>query len=61
MNNQDNIYVLTFEKFKHSKLHLKHRKERKRQEKLKKRSVEQEKGFGKDDPIHPGETISRIN
>ena len=54
-------HVMTFERFKHSKLHLKHRKERKRQEKLKKRSMEGEKGFGTDDPVHPGETLSRIN
>jgi len=52
---------MTFEKFRHSRLHMKLRRERKKQEKLKKRNIEQEQGFGQDDPINPGETISRIN
>ena len=58
----ENKYILTYEGFRQRKrrLKLKHRKEREEQEKSDIRRIEQEKMFGKDDPVNPGETISRL-
>ena len=54
-----NKYIMTFERYSYRK-RLKHRKERKKQEKSNRNRIEREKGFGSDDPVNPGETISRL-
>ena len=51
---------MTFESYRLYRIRLKHRKEREKQEKLNRKRMEREKGFGKDDPVNPGETVKRL-
>jgi len=52
---------MTFEGYRQSKLRLKHRKKREKQEMLNMKRMEREKKFGMEDPVNPGETDRRLD
>jgi len=56
-----NKYIMTFEGYRQSKLRLKHRKKREKQEMLNMKRMEREKKFGMEDPVNPGETDRRLD